>query len=102
VLPASCGGSEARYLRANKQEILPNPLQIALSFPAKTCSLSSTAVNPPRVRFPQTHLEKNMQLNVGKEIAAMEQIALSQLRDRYAEVFGDHLREPTLRTLECK
>ena len=43
-----------------------------------------------------------MQLNVGKEIAAMEQIALSQLRDRYAEVFGDHLREPTLRTLECK
>ena len=46
-------------------------------------------VNPPRVRFPQTHLEKNMLLNVGKEIAAMEQMAVGQLQDRYAEVFGE-------------
>ena len=30
-----------------------------------------------------------MQLNVGKEIAAMEQMAVGQLRDRYAEVFGE-------------
>jgi hypothetical protein len=28
-------------------------------------------------------MEKNMQLNVGKEIAAMEQMAVGQLRDRY-------------------
>jgi hypothetical protein len=33
-------------------------------------------------------MEKNMQLNVGKEIAAMEQMAVGQLRNRYAEVFG--------------
>ena len=30
-----------------------------------------------------------MQVNVGKEIAAMEQMAVGQLRDRYAEVFGE-------------
>ncbi len=30
-----------------------------------------------------------MHLNVGKELAAMEQMAVGQLRDRYAEVFGD-------------
>ena len=30
-----------------------------------------------------------MQLNVGKEIAAMEQMAVGQLRNRYAEVFGE-------------
>ena len=30
-----------------------------------------------------------MHLNVGKEIAAMEQMAVGQLRDRYAEVFGE-------------
>ena len=30
-----------------------------------------------------------MKVNVGKEIAAMEQMALGQLRDRYAEVFGE-------------
>jgi hypothetical protein len=30
-----------------------------------------------------------MQLNVGKEVAAMEQMAVGQLRDRYAEVFGE-------------
>ncbi len=29
-----------------------------------------------------------MQLNVGKGIAAMEQMAVGQLRNRYAEVFG--------------
>ena len=29
-----------------------------------------------------------MQLNVGKEIAAMEQMVVGQLRNRYAEVFG--------------
>ncbi len=34
-------------------------------------------------------MEKNMQLNVGKEIAAMEQMAVGQLRDRYAEEFGE-------------
>jgi hypothetical protein len=30
-----------------------------------------------------------MQLNVGKEVAAMEEMPVSQLRDRYAEVFGE-------------
>ena len=30
-----------------------------------------------------------MQLNVGKEVAAMEEMTVAQLRDRYAEVFGD-------------
>ncbi|MEY4567330.1 MAG: hypothetical protein RLY14_2300 [Planctomycetota bacterium] len=30
-----------------------------------------------------------MQLNVGKEIAAMELMAVGQLRSRYAEVFGE-------------
>ncbi len=30
-----------------------------------------------------------MQLNVGNEIAAMEQMAVGQLRNRYAEVFGE-------------
>ena len=30
-----------------------------------------------------------MQLNVGKEIAAMKQMAVGQLRDRSAEVFGE-------------
>lgn len=30
-----------------------------------------------------------MQLNVGKGVAAMEQMAVGQLRDRYAEVFGE-------------
>ncbi|RLT14006.1 MAG: DUF2924 domain-containing protein, partial [Planctomycetota bacterium] len=30
-----------------------------------------------------------MKVNVGKEIAAMEQMAVGQLRDRYAEVFGE-------------
>ena len=30
-----------------------------------------------------------MLLNVGKEIAAMEQMAVGQLQDRYAEVFGE-------------
>jgi hypothetical protein len=34
-------------------------------------------------------MEKNMQLNVGKEIAAMELMAVGQLRSRYAEVFGE-------------
>ena len=34
-------------------------------------------------------MEKNMQLNVGKEIAAMEHMAVGQLRNRYAEVFGE-------------
>ena len=30
-----------------------------------------------------------MQLNVGKEVAALEEMPVSQLRDRYAEVFGE-------------
>jgi hypothetical protein len=30
-----------------------------------------------------------MQLNVGKEVAAMQEMPVSQLRDRYAEVFGE-------------
>jgi hypothetical protein len=30
-----------------------------------------------------------MQLNVGKEIAALEEMPVAQLRDRYAEVFGE-------------
>jgi hypothetical protein len=30
-----------------------------------------------------------MQVNVGKEIAVMEEMPVSQLRDRYAEVFGE-------------
>jgi hypothetical protein len=30
-----------------------------------------------------------MPLNVGKEIAAMEHMAVGQLRDRYAQVFGE-------------
>jgi hypothetical protein len=30
-----------------------------------------------------------MQLNVGKEGAALEEMPISQLRDRYAEVFGE-------------
>jgi hypothetical protein len=34
-------------------------------------------------------METNMQLNLGKEIAAMEQMAMGQLRDLYAEVFGE-------------
>ena len=34
-----------------------------------------------------------MHLNVGKEVAAMEQMAVGQLRDRYAEVFGEGLEQ---------
>jgi hypothetical protein len=30
-----------------------------------------------------------MQLNVGREVAALEEMPVSQLRDRYAEVFGE-------------
>lgn len=30
-----------------------------------------------------------MQLNVGKEVAAMQEMPVAQLRDRYAEVFGE-------------
>jgi hypothetical protein len=30
-----------------------------------------------------------MQLNVGKEVAALEDMPVSRLRDRYAEVFGE-------------
>ena len=30
-----------------------------------------------------------MQLNVGKEVAALEEMPVSQLRDRYEEVFGE-------------
>ena len=30
-----------------------------------------------------------MQLNVAKEIAAMEEMPVAQLRNRYAEVFGE-------------
>jgi hypothetical protein len=30
-----------------------------------------------------------MQINVGKEVAALEEMPVSQLRDRYAEVFGE-------------
>jgi len=30
-----------------------------------------------------------MQLNVGKEVAAMQEMPVAQLRNRYAEVFGE-------------
>jgi hypothetical protein len=30
-----------------------------------------------------------MQLNVGREFAALQEMPVSQLRDRYAEVFGE-------------
>lgn len=30
-----------------------------------------------------------MQLNVGKEVAAMEEMPVAKLRDCYAEVFGE-------------
>ena len=30
-----------------------------------------------------------MELNVGKEVAALERMTVGELRDRYAEVFGE-------------
>jgi hypothetical protein len=74
---------------ANGERILAIPLPNALSFPAKPCSVWSTAVNSPRDRFPKNHEERHMQLNVRKEVATMEGMAVGQLRDRYAEVFGE-------------
>jgi hypothetical protein len=33
--------------------------------------------------------EKNMNLNVGKELAALQRLSVKELRDRYAEAFGE-------------
>ena len=33
-----------------------------------------------------------MSLNVGKEVAALQRMTVKQLRERYAEVFGDETR----------
>jgi hypothetical protein len=33
-----------------------------------------------------------MQINVGKELAAMERLTIKQLREQYAEVFGEHTK----------
>ena len=41
------------------------------------------------MRFSLNHKETNIKVNVGKEIAAMEQMAVGQLRDHYSEVFGE-------------
>ena len=41
------------------------------------------------VRFSLDNKETHMQVNVRKEIVSMEQMAVGQLRDRYAEVFGE-------------
>jgi hypothetical protein len=33
--------------------------------------------------------EKNMNLNVGKELAALQRLSVKELRDRYAQTFGE-------------
>jgi Protein of unknown function (DUF2924) len=57
---------------------------MALNFSAKSGSLS-TRVD----RFPNNRKENPVELNIVNEVATLERLSVGQLRQRFAELFGE-------------
>src|SRR5262249_18715686 len=86
---ASCGCDAGRPCVHSQPSLLARKiykktLRMALSYPLKRGSVDTRVDS---IREPQTG--ENMNLNVGRELAALQQMSIKDLRDRYAEAFGE-------------